>query len=429
MIGFDPAIERSAALLDINDPAQIRRMFPRVYPLGLGIISTSPLRMARAFSVFGNQGRAVTPIAIRSVEDRNGRVIFDVERDVRQRQRRMGDSIQVVSPQNAYIMTKVMEKTVEEGSLASGSGWGSKFTYRDENGTYRLPVAGKTGTPQNWSDAWVVGYSPYYTTAVWFGFDRPGNSLGVELTGATLAGPVWGDYMREIHRGLPRRNFVRPSSGLIDVTVCVKSGLLKTASCTDGDVTFPFLEGTQPNQYCEYHGRVSPHQSRISITTTMQFGGIDEAAFLDSLTMPQLPPDFLPEFFNEPQQRNNQPAARTPAPNTRNPATNSRNPTPNTRNTTPNTRNTTPARPAPAPLSNPFLDDAPPVIEIPMPEMPFFETPMNEIPESNTNNMPDTRSEPAVFPDTVIQFVPREEDDEIDEGEYDDDLPGWNPLG
>jgi penicillin-binding protein 1A len=52
-----------------------------------------------------------------------------------------------------------------------------------------------------------VGYSPYYTTAVWFGFDRPGNSLGVELTGATLAGPVWGDYMREIHRGLPRRDF------------------------------------------------------------------------------------------------------------------------------------------------------------------------------------------------------------------------------
>ncbi|MDR0322954.1 MAG: PBP1A family penicillin-binding protein, partial [Treponema sp.] len=222
-IGFDATIDRSAALLDITDSAQIRRTFPRVYPLGLGIISTSPLKMARAFAVFANQGRSVTPIAIRSIEDRNGRVVFDVERDLRQSQRRTGDRIQVVSPQNAYIMTRIMERVVSEGSLSIGAGWGSKFVYRDENGQYTLPVAGKTGTTQNWSDAWVVGYSPYYTTAVWFGFDRPGNSLGIELTGATLAGPVWGDFFREIHRGLPRRNFSRPSSGVIDVSVCAKS--------------------------------------------------------------------------------------------------------------------------------------------------------------------------------------------------------------
>jgi len=180
-IGFDAAIDRAATLMGITDPNQIRRTFPRVYPLGLGIISASPLRMARAFAVFGNQGREVTPIAIRLVEDR-----------------------QVISPQNAYIMSRIMEKTVEEGTLANGAGWGSKFTFRDANGkAFRMPAAGKTGTPQNWSDAWAVGYTPYYTTAVWFGFDKPGNSLGVDLTGSSLAGPVWGDFMREIHQGLP----------------------------------------------------------------------------------------------------------------------------------------------------------------------------------------------------------------------------------
>jgi penicillin-binding protein 1A len=307
-IGFDAAIDRAAALLGITDPAQIRRTFPRVYPLGLGIISTSPLRMARAFSVFANQGRDVTPIGIRSVEDRNGRVVLDVERDVRLRQRRMGSAVQVISPQNAYIMTKILEKTVEEGTLANGAGWGSKFTFKDENGkSFRMPMAGKTGTPQNWSDAWAVGYSPYYSTAIWFGFDKPGNSLGVELTGSTLAGPVWGDYMREIHQGLPRRDFVRPATGIIDVTVCAKSGLLKTPACNEGEVTLPFLEGTQPSQYCNIHGsgnvswsgRMSPGVMRSESL------GIEEDLLLGSLTMPTLPLDLFPELRDEPV-RNNQ---------------------------------------------------------------------------------------------------------------------------
>jgi penicillin-binding protein 1A len=295
-IGFDAAIERAAALLGIIDPDQIRRTFPRVYPLGLGIISSSPLRMARAFAVFGNQGREVTPIAIRSVEDRNGRVVLDVERDLRLQQRRAGNA-QVISPQNAYIMSRILEKTVEEGSLANGAGWGAKFTFKDENGkSFRMPVAGKTGTPQNWSDAWAVGYSPYYTTAVWFGFDKPGNSLGVELTGSTLAGPVWGDYMREIHHGLSRRDFVRPAAGIIDVTVCAKSGLLKTPSCNEGEVTLPFLMGTQPTQACDIHGGMSGSSTIALNNMRGNTLGMDDNVLLGSLTMPSLPTDLFPDL-------------------------------------------------------------------------------------------------------------------------------------
>ncbi|MDR3192623.1 MAG: PBP1A family penicillin-binding protein [Treponema sp.] len=294
-IGFDAAIDRAAKLLDITDPDQIQRTFPRVYPLGLGIISASPLRMARAFAVFANQGRNVTPIAIRSVENRNGQLVLDPEREVRVRQQRMGDAFQVVSPQNAYIMTSMLKKTVETGTLYNPSGWGSKFTFKDANGkNFRMPMAGKTGTPQNWSDAWTVGYSPYYTTAIWFGFDRPGNSLGVNLTGSTLAGPVWADYMREIHQGLPLRDFVRPASGLINVTVCAKSGLLKTEACNQGELTFPFLEGTQPDQYCNIHGN-TVYSSRNSINAMAASAlGIDEKALINSLPMPTLNLDLLP---------------------------------------------------------------------------------------------------------------------------------------
>jgi penicillin-binding protein 1A len=252
-IGFNAAIDRAALLLDITDANTKRRLFPRVYPVGLGITSSSPLRLARAYAIFGNQGRDVSPIAIRYIEDRNGRTIFNIEEDVRQRQRRSGDG-QVISQQNAYIMTKVLEKTVDEGTLASAAEWGSKFTFRDEQGSFKLPVAGKTGTPQNWSDAWAVGYSPYYTAAVWFGFDRPGNSLGVDLTGATLAGPVWANYLREIHRGLSRRNFVRPP-GIVDITVCARSGLIRSSQCNSGSVTLPYMQTNQPKGYCEECGR------------------------------------------------------------------------------------------------------------------------------------------------------------------------------
>ncbi|MDR2731296.1 MAG: PBP1A family penicillin-binding protein [Treponema sp.] len=393
-IGFDAAIDRASALLDYTEPSVIRRVFPRVYPLGLGIISTSPLRMARAFSVFANQGRSVTPIAIRIVEDRNGRVVLDVERDLRQQQRRSGN-IQVVSQQNAYIMTKILEKTVEEGTLYYGSGYGSKFTFRDENGkSFRMPVAGKTGTPQNWSDAWAIGYSPYYTTAVWFGFDKPGNSLGVELTGSTLAGPVWGDYMREIHKGHTRRDFVRPSSGLIDVAVCAKSGLLRTPSCNEGEVTLTYLDGTQPAQYCDIHENSSPYQSRIPVSNVQLDSYIDDD-FFNSLTMPRLNLEFLPDFLND--TANTPSNSRQGTQNRANTNTNANRNTNTSVNSNSNTVNQAPV------YNNPLLND-----DVPAPPPP--------------------RSEPEPFPDVIIQFKPDEKSEYDDDSDFLDDLPPWNLL-
>jgi penicillin-binding protein 1A len=369
-IGFDAAINRSALLLDITDEAQIRRTFPRVYPLGLGIIATSPLKMARAFAVFANNGRVVTPIAIRTVEDRNGRVVLDVERDTRQSQRRLANNGQLITPQNAYIMTRMMEFGVTGGTLFYGSEGGAKFTYRDSEGNqFRMPVAGKSGTTQNWSDAWAVGYSPYYTSAVWYGFDKPGNSLGISQTGAALAVPVWADYMREIHRGLPQRGFSRPA-GVVDATVCRKSGLLPTDACSDGRVTLPFLAGTAPNRQCDLHGGdSSSYQPGLPTNSNMWPNGIDDS-FLDNL-MPTLPEGLLLDLPGNSQPRGN---TRTPARNN----SNNRNPLPDS------------------------LDDFP------------FDDPLPDVP-GNT---------PAVIPDTSRQL--REEDEE---GNTDNDyLPSWNQL-
>lgn len=252
-IGFDAAINRAAALLGYTDKEEIDRVFPRVYSMALGVISVSPLQMAKAYATFANQGKEVTPMAIRSVEDRNGRVIIDAEREIRLEQKRKGAAIQIVSPQNAFIMTELLKNTVTSGTLGQVS-WSGQLSYRDENGKrYTIPAAGKTGTTQNWRDAWTVGYTPYYTTSIWFGFDKPGYSLGLRSTGSTLAGPAWGKYMDKIHEGLPYRDFVKPQTGLIETSVCRKSGFLRTEDCTDGSIRLYFLEGTQPTQYCEYH--------------------------------------------------------------------------------------------------------------------------------------------------------------------------------
>jgi len=294
-VGFDAAIERSAALLGITDQRQIEVMFPRVYPLALGVTSTSPMHMARAFAIFASEGREITPIAIRRVEDRNGRVILNPEQDIAERKRRQGNP-QVISSQNAYVMSRIMQRT-GEGTMHLAANTFRTGGFRDAEGEFVMPVAGKTGTSQSWGDAWVVGYSPYYTTAIWFGFDVGGNSLGQAGTGAGLVGPVWGRYMREIHQGLPRRDFVRPATGVVYVTVCTASGLLVSSYCTSGIVTLPFIAGTQPTRACDTHGTQSWASTTAMNNIRTGTLTLGEGFAMGSFTMPSLPDDLFGDLF------------------------------------------------------------------------------------------------------------------------------------
>ena len=130
------------------------------------------------------------------------------------------------------------------------------------------------------------------TWTIWFGFDKPGNSLGINLTGSTLAGPVWADFMREVHQGLPFKDFVKPSTGIVEATVCAKSGLLKTANCPS-EATLPFLEGTQPIRYCEQHdgGGIRALVSIEGMRQDTLF--MDSDALLGELKLPEL---HMPEW-------------------------------------------------------------------------------------------------------------------------------------
>ena len=262
-IGFDAAINRAVALLGISKEELPSRAFVPGYPIGLGVCSVRPIEMARAYAIFANGGKEVTPMAIRTVEDKNGNVILTPELDIRKEQASKGDKIQVISEQTAFVMTKLLEQTVNGGGTLAGQK--GRFEYKAANGrSYRMPAAGKTGTTQNWADAWTCGFTPYYASAFWFGFDKPGQSLGLRITGSTLAGYAWGKFMGKIHEDLPSKEWNKPLEGVIEATVCSVSGQLLTDQCGDHKTTQWFLEGTVPTEFCTIHSNTT--NSSIAIT-------------------------------------------------------------------------------------------------------------------------------------------------------------------
>lgn len=255
-IGFEAAINRAVALLGIPKNEINSRAFVPGYPIGLGVCSVRPIEMARAYAIFANGGKEITPMAIRTVEDKNGNVILNPELEIRKAQASKGEDIQVISPQTAFVMTKLLEQTVNNGGTLSAQAW--HFNYRDENNVrYTMPAAGKTGTTQNWADAWTCGFTPYYSAAFWFGFDKPGQSLGLNITGATLAGYAWGEYFDKVHENLPYKDWNKPLEGVIECTVCSESGMILTEACGDHKTTQWYLSGTQPTELCPIHSSSS----------------------------------------------------------------------------------------------------------------------------------------------------------------------------
>ena len=311
-IGFEAAINRAVDLLGITDDELPTRAFVPGYPIGLGVCSVRPIEMARAYAIFANGGKEVTPMAIRTVEDKNGNVILNPELDIRKEQLAKGEKIQVISPQNAYVMSKLLEQTVNNGGTLGGQKW--KFEYKTEDKkTYKIAAAGKTGTTQNWADAWTCGFTPYYAAAFWFGFDKPGQSLGLNITGSTLAGYAWGDYFREIHRGMLGKEFQKPLTGVFEATVCSVSGQILTEGCGDHKTTQTFLQGTQPTEICSVHSaqnntflsisRLEKEMYKSGVRTNLNFDSTPLSLDLDFLNATSLE-DFeqkldTSEFMND----------------------------------------------------------------------------------------------------------------------------------
>jgi penicillin-binding protein 1A len=150
----------------------ITSIIPAYLPVALGAAEVTPFEQTSAFSVFPNDGVRITPRYITKVEDYEGRVLEEDFPDVKD----------VVSARTARIMTSMLREVVLHGTGIAAS-------------SLKYPLAGKTGTTNDFTDAWFVGFSPAMTTGVWIGYDEK-KSLGAKETGAHAALPIWMDFMK-----------------------------------------------------------------------------------------------------------------------------------------------------------------------------------------------------------------------------------------
>ena len=168
------------------------------------------------------------------VADKNGQVLED----------HPPQSTEAISPALAYVMTSLMRSVIED---AGATGVRAHLLGR--------PAAGKTGTAQEQRDAWFAGYTPDLVTVAWVGFDNH-DRLGREETGAHAALPVWLYYMKAAEEGRPVADFGPPPTGVEEVRIDTKTGLL-SSDPTSGRLEL-FLQGTAPKDRAPPPGQVSP---------------------------------------------------------------------------------------------------------------------------------------------------------------------------
>ncbi|MFZ5863387.1 MAG: penicillin-binding protein 1A [Nitrospirota bacterium] len=193
-VGIQPAID-FARRVGITSP------LAKDLSLALGSSSIGLLEVTSAIGVFAAEGRRVEPVGLRSVTDHGGNVLAYFE----------PAPTEVVSRETAYLITNMLEDVVQ-----SGTGQRARALGR--------PVAGKTGTTNEFADAWFVGYAPNLAAGVWVGFDDR-RSLGDREAGASVALPVWVEFMRAAFSHLPVQAFAIPD-GIVFAKVDPKTGEL-----------------------------------------------------------------------------------------------------------------------------------------------------------------------------------------------------------
>lgn len=189
----------------------VRSRLPVFPSIALGAGNVSVLDMASAYATLDNYGRSVEPTTIRRVTLPDGEVITP-DQEIFEA---------ALSPGNAYQITKAMEEVVKRGTGTAAA--------------IGRPVAGKTGTTNNFTDAWFVGYTPDLVTAVWVGYPEGlvpmTNVHGIRVYGGTLPAMIWRSFMSVAVAGTPVEEFEVPPHGLVTVEIDPASGLLAAEWC------------------------------------------------------------------------------------------------------------------------------------------------------------------------------------------------------
>jgi len=204
--------------------------------LALGTSDVSLLEMTSAYGALANQGTWIPPVTIRYVTDAQGKLLEE----------HVPEGREAVAPETAYVITQMLRGVVERGTGQAAKGLGR-------------PVAAKTGTTNDYSNAWFVGFTPRLATGVWVGYDRP-RSLGKDETGSRVAVPIWVTYMGKVLGDTPKEDFQVPEhvvSMLVDED--------PSGECLR-PVPMAFIKGTESGMACNGVGQpraqlVSPQQT------------------------------------------------------------------------------------------------------------------------------------------------------------------------
>ncbi|MFC1551370.1 penicillin-binding protein 1A [Candidatus Latescibacterota bacterium] len=209
-------------------------------PVGTGHVKL--IEMVSAFTIFPNLGKKTENFALSSIFNKNNKMIFSQPNQT-------GRKSEVLDPSVASLMITMMESVTKEGTASN---------IIRIKGLRDLPCAGKTGTGNEYKDAWFIGYTPHIVCGVWIGFDSEESTLGGNQygTGATATLPVWVGFMKEATKiyGYGMDNF--KYEGITSQRICRESYAKATSSCPDSSVyTEYYIPGTELDISCHIHGR------------------------------------------------------------------------------------------------------------------------------------------------------------------------------
>ena len=211
--------------------------------IGVGTSEVLLLDLVTAYAVFPNKGIYVEPMAISRLERKDGDVFFMQE---------SGRKQEVLRPAVAVIVTDMLRSTVDE---VGGTGRGARTKYN-----FRSQAAGKTGTTNDYTDAWFIGFTPHLVAGVWVGLDDPSLRLWPRQTGSAAALPLWAKFMKEVYetvepyRSLRNRGFEYPEDLVVRRAVCKDTNKIATRFCPDQQKEI-FIAGEVLPSTCPLHGR------------------------------------------------------------------------------------------------------------------------------------------------------------------------------
>lgn len=216
----------------------ISTSLPAVPSLPIGSASVLPMDIIAAYSAFATLGTRVDPIGIIRVEDKDGNILWQPA--IRH--------TEVLDPPHAWLMTDMLENVVRIGTAASavrGAG-------------FQVPAGGKTGTTDDYTDAWFIGFTPEIVAGIWVGYDAPQRIMN-NAGGGRIVAPAWTAFMRDVYDRRPTPAEWKRPDLLITREVDWQTGYLATPFCPAGNRHWDwFYPGTQPTQLCPVHGGFGP---------------------------------------------------------------------------------------------------------------------------------------------------------------------------